>query len=153
MMRMSGISMKTVVNRLELLKQVRANLEKHKKVVAEAVIGFNKKRIALLKKELYRAENKPKTESLSLSLTRPVDHSEQYATVIQMLEWSNEEKVELSPDEFRQLVQDEWNWTNQFVTVNSGYSSMAADMAGGAACVNSDEDDAVGGAFGSQQPL
>ena len=33
--------------------------------------------------------------------------------------------VELAADEFRQLVRDEWDWTEKFLAGNSPYSATA----------------------------
>lgn len=126
MMRMNNIKMTTTVDVQSLLDKLRYNLEKHSLIVKEAIAGY----VDRAQKELLRRLEdlrSGKCVGLSFSLAPPSDHSECYRTTIKMLEWSKDATVVLQADEFRQLVLDEWDWTDNFLHSNSTYSKMARD--------------------------
>lgn len=125
-MRLSNIRMTTKVDRNDLLKQLRDNLTKHQAIVAEAKAGYlieAKKRLEIMLQKVEKGEVFP----LQSSLTVPPDHSEVYLNSIAMLEWNRDAFVELEADEFRQLVRDEWDWTDTFYGSSSAYSSLARE--------------------------
>lgn len=59
------------------------------------------------------------------ALTVPVDYRSAYDTTIAMLEWSTDDNITLAADEFRQFVQDQWDWKDGFISSNAAYSSTA----------------------------
>lgn len=124
MMRHSNIEMKTTVKRVELLVKVKENAEKHAAIVAEARIGYVMQARVAVEKKLKELQA-GKIVSLHFTLNPPVDHTEVYKTTIEMLEWNTEELVILEADEFRQLVQDQWDWSSSFYGTNKVYSSTA----------------------------
>lgn len=129
MMRRLNMDLSTWVSRDELLDKLRANLTAHKKIVQEAVTGY----IAAAHKELaHRLDQLEagKVVALTFTLQPPQDMSEAYKTVIGMLEMSQDDKIELSVSEYRQLVMDEWDWMDQFLVSNSRYSKLAEFGAG-----------------------
>jgi len=135
MMRLANIAMSTKVERIKLLATLKANLDKHAAVVQEAREGY----VRQAKKELERRLEqirKGQVVSLHFSLNPPQDYSEVYKNCISMLEWNTAPFVDLKADEFRQLVRDEWDWSEGFYHSNSTYSGQAQkwieDTTGGA---------------------
>lgn len=94
------------VKRTELLGIVKKNREAHAQLYKDAVEGFQ----VDVKKKLERAMKKVDAGELmsGLSFQVPVDHTEQYDTVIAMLEMSVDENIELRMHEFQNYVQDKW---------------------------------------------
>lgn len=45
-----------------------------------------------------------------------------------MLKQHTGETVELSPDEYRHLVEDEWDWTKEFINTNYAYSRSTREF-------------------------
>lgn len=123
-MRMNNIRMTTKVDRFKLLETLRANRAKHAKIVAEAREGYILKAREALERRLAQLAT-GQLASLSFSLVPPMDYTETYDNSIAMLEWNVQDEVELEADEFRQLVRDEWDWTDMFLTNNSRYSHSA----------------------------
>jgi hypothetical protein len=119
--------MTTKVSRERLLTALRANLENHSQIVKEAVAGYLAKAREALAKRMDQLA-KGTVVSLSFSLNPPQDHSEVYKTVIRMLEWNTSDMVELEADEFRQLVEDKWDWSGSFLHTNAVYSKKAFDQ-------------------------
>ncbi len=53
----------------------------------------------------------------------PVDHTGDYDQALAILEWEQGESVTLTAEEFKNYIQDEWNWTATFKGTNSTYLS------------------------------
>jgi len=51
----------------------------------------------------------------------PRSHLDDYDRVIEMLQWSRDEYIELTQQEFDQYIRDEWHWKREFVTSNAKY--------------------------------
>lgn len=128
-MRSQNINMTTKVKRKDLLKQLEKNLAQHTGIVVEARAGYIKQAKEALAERLNDLAN-GKTLSLSFHLSPPQDYSEVYKSCIQMLQWNTEEEVVLTSDEFRQLVEDKWDWTYGFYNTNAQYSKTAAYFGG-----------------------
>lgn len=126
MMRMANIKMTTVVKKSDLIKTLKNNLARHAGIVQEARNGYIHKAKASLERTLEKLR-KGELVSLAFSLRPPEDYSEVYKNSLAMLEWNMAETVELAADEFRQLVRDEWDWTDAFFGSNSTYSKQAQD--------------------------
>lgn len=124
MMRHLGIEMKTTVKREFLLDRLRKNLAEHQKVVAEAKEGYMKKAEELLEKNLAKIKAGEYVD-VNVVLSKPVDNSSAYTTVIGMLENNVESEITLSASEYRMLAEDEWDWKQSFLVGNAGYSATA----------------------------
>lgn len=124
MMRMSNIKMTTTVLKADLLGKLRANLAEHAQIVREAREGYVAQAREALGKKLDQIRE-GNVVALTFALSPPLDYSEVYKTTIQMLEWSQDDRITLEADEFRQLVQDEWDWSEAFFSNTSNYSSLA----------------------------
>lgn len=125
-MRMSNIKMTTRVERAKLLATLRANLAEHRRIVEDARLGYVEKAKRALESRLAQLRDGRPVALGFHDLKPPVDHSEVYRNSIEMLEWNTQEFVDLEADEFRQLVRDEWDWTDGFLQETSGYSALAA---------------------------
>lgn len=53
--------------------------------------------------------------------TRPVDYIDEYERVIGMLELSNVETVDLTAEDYKHFVMDEWAWKRDWEIINSSY--------------------------------
>lgn len=51
----------------------------------------------------------------------PEDHTADYDDAIDMLEWDTNDEVALTQSQFKQYVQDDWGWKEQWLTSNSAY--------------------------------
>jgi hypothetical protein len=109
------------VNRVDLLKTLKENRDRHVEMFAESIEGFRRYATAVLRQKLDEVAC-GKITNLSMHLNPPEDHSKEYNTAIQMMEWSEEETIELTANEFRNLVMDEWDWMGVWLVSNRGYS-------------------------------
>lgn len=108
-----------------LLETLKANREKHKAIVVEARAGYMKKAKVALKAKLDLLES-GKLKALAFALLVPVDMTKVYDTAIQMLEINTQTEMELTPGQVRNLVMDEWDWSDHFMGTNARYSDTAA---------------------------
>ena len=123
-MRMANIRMTTTVEKTRLLETLRANMARHQQIVQEARDGYISQAREALEKRLEQLRT-GELVSLIFHLQPPADYTEVYENSIAMLEWNTADMVELEADEFRQLVRDEWDWTERFLAGNSTYSATA----------------------------
>lgn len=109
----------------KLIEAMKANREKHHDIVLEAQAGFREKVMERLDEMLKLAASGKKID-LHVGLAMPEDHTDEYDTVIGMLELDINETVELDMGQYRQWVQDQWGWQRSFTTTNAFYSATAA---------------------------
>ncbi len=56
----------------------------------------------------------------------PISHENDYQIVLDMLDLCLDEYLELDHNEFRNYIQDNWDWKQNFTTQNSLYASAKA---------------------------
>jgi hypothetical protein len=118
--------MKTVkIKVLDLLETVRENRIKHETEYKEALAIWRADCISKMKQNLEDAENNREVVTY-IELQKPVDYIKDYDRLISMLEWTEDESVELGAHEFDQYVNDNWNWKEDFSILNSAYLSKKA---------------------------
>lgn len=108
------------VSRSSLLIALRQNLELYREMYQEAVADYKVK----LKFELEDALKMVSTasfeakdaKSIKIDLHPPVDHSNDYIEVIEMLEVSVDENINLDVESFRAFFKNEWSWSAPFDT-------------------------------------
>jgi capsule polysaccharide modification protein KpsS len=104
---------KTVTVKVEkLLAKLRANHDAHVTIFSEAWQRYRALCIKTLRANLEAAE---KGGEIAHVIRHPVpeNHADDYLTAINMLEWheeAGEAFIEISQDDFRTYVEDEWGW-------------------------------------------
>lgn len=117
------------VRRDELLGKVEANRTKHVEEFRTAISSWQLAAATeaelLLEKirDLEPDECTKEFPALFLSCSdRPVCHVRDYDRAIAMLRMHEAPLIEISAEEFDQLVNDEWDWKNVFIASNRKYS-------------------------------
>lgn len=128
MMHRAGINITVTCNKEEVLEQLRKNLVTHSTMVKESREGYLKSARAVLETRLKALED-GKLVGLSFDLTVPRDYTKVYESTIKMLEAHTEATIPLTADEFRRLMEDEWDWTDNFISINKAYSSRVGAYA------------------------
>lgn len=60
---------------------------------------------------------------------RPENHVEEYDEIIERLEFSLDEEINLTHQDFNQYVRDKWGWKGEFIATSNLYSpELAADF-------------------------
>jgi hypothetical protein len=110
------------VNKVELLETIKKNRQTHEAEFKEATQGYRSESVKVLTQMLKDAKAEKEFKSYT-GLEQPPCHLQEYDRVIKMLEMSVYEIIKLSETQFNNFVMDNWNWSNQFKTVNASYLS------------------------------
>ena len=113
------------INKNSLLPIVQENKNKHDAILSAAISGYWVKVEEVLNEKLEKVKRQEKIDSY-LNLAYPTDYSEEYNSVIRMLELSADENITLTAKEFDSLVRNQWSWRNSFLTSYSGYAGITA---------------------------
>lgn len=118
------------VPKAKLLEKLLNNRRWHIELYIEALAGYRKKIIVAVAKELANVKHGRDLKlSILGAMSKPESHADDYDRAIAMLRMSVDETIELTADQFEQLVQDRWGWQNSFILRNSSYSSKIAKLA------------------------
>ena len=120
-MSMRGINGRTVnVKRVELLAILKTNKELFVTEYNQALIDFKAKMIKELEVALKKAK-KGELDKVQLILSPPSDYTESYQEVIDMMEVSVDEVINLDSEAFKAYYKNEWSWSNSFKTLVGSY--------------------------------
>lgn len=124
---------KVKVDKLELIVKVKENRNAHKKVFEKAINRYREQVICELEKSISLAKEGKRIRT-QIYLPEPIDQTKEYDRALAMLEMSvdlNFEKainrykvVELTKQDFAQLVLDDWSWKDSFTSTVSNYLSV-----------------------------
>lgn len=103
-----------------LIEKLKANRKKHLADYEAAKVEYRKELIALLEKKLKAAKRSRKVNH-HIKLAIPVQYSKEYDKAISMLELTSDEQVELDPILYSQLVLDDWEWKDDFLSNTASY--------------------------------
>jgi hypothetical protein len=117
---------KMTVDKVKLLEVVKKNLEKHNELYKIAVDSYWKLAEKKLTKMLDRVKNKRKIDNY-ISITEPTNHEKDYQLIISMLEFSEDKKILLTPQEFSKYVMNDWSWKQEFkATAFANYTGLVS---------------------------
>lgn len=108
------------VEKTRLLDALRANRDGHAAQYAKAKEGYLRTTKAKLNGLIERVAAGEVIGQQWID-PAPEDHTKDYDVVISMMEWSIGDEVVLTQSQFRQYVQDDWGWKEQWMTSNSVY--------------------------------
>jgi hypothetical protein len=121
------------VSRHSLLAALKVNLLKHQKDYTQAVINYRLALQADLAAALGQAHDPDfRLDKIKVDFSHPQSYASQYQQVIDMLEFSVDETINLDSQAFRAYIKDEWSWKGSFETTNSTYANKALGAVGGA---------------------
>ena len=131
---MHASSQSVNVKRVALLEILKANRAQHIQMYDRAVEGYKIEMVEVLEKALKEAKE-GKMEFLSIGLAQPQNHRKEYDQVIDMMEMSVDEVINLDSHSFQCYVKDQWNWSSNVTALNSVYATkaMGARVAAGSA--------------------
>ena len=113
--------MKTIkVSKEKLFAKLHENREEHRQVFLRAQKGFRAEVIEQLDKALKDAREGKRFQT-SFQLPAPVDQTPEYDVAIDMCGWEIDKEIELSQEEFRQYVLDDWVWKDNWLYSNTMY--------------------------------
>ncbi len=113
------------LSRADLVAKLKQNRAAHNEEYLTALTGWHQKVLTALHETSVEFDRTEDTKDLNIGyrFPKPEDHTEDYDRVLEMLEWETQNTITLSQDEFRQLVQDDWDWSRQHRFNSAHYSS------------------------------
>jgi hypothetical protein len=128
MMNMNGQTVN--VKRVDLLTALKANLELHQREYEEAVIEYRQKLYKDLTKaaELVGLEGKLapseyELKQIKVNFNFPPNYTQMYIEVIEMLEMSVDETINLDAQHFKMYIKNQWGWSAGFTALKASYSA------------------------------
>lgn len=118
------MSMTINADRKVLIAKLTSNRVQHVAEFDEAMHGWRDK-ITTRFEDTAQQAREGKLITLPDNLYRlqaPVSYEKDYTCAINMLEMHVSDIVELSTRDFQRFVQDDWDWKDQFSTLNASYS-------------------------------
>ena len=116
--------MKTVtVKKKDLVKALTKNRKLHEKEFEEAWGGYlmsAKEQVKELLDQIKSGED----FTVSLHLSEPESHLDDYDSTIAMLEVATEKTLEITMEEFRKYYQNQWSWHQSWKMANDGYATL-----------------------------
>lgn len=114
-----------------IIEHLKTNLAEHSDIVKEAREGYVLKAQEALAKRLTQVRE-GKIVDLTFHLSPPKDHSNEYRTVLKMLELhleAGEETIQLKAQDVQQFVLNNWSWMDNFLFSNAAYSDKSQTIA------------------------
>lgn len=108
------------VNKADLLAKLQTNRNEHRSLFLKAQEAYRAKWIEELERRLEEARNHDPINR-AFSLPVPEDHTDDFDTAIEMLDWELGDDVELAHHEFLQYVKNEWGWQRSFHANTTSY--------------------------------
>lgn len=112
------------VIKTDLLVTVKANREKHKTEYAAAIAKYKEMLIAKVNEKIEEIKTTDDVTKVVLIIGLPVpeEHTSDFDTVIEMLEWAQGDTLELGQGEFNMYVRNQWSWARTFAANTSSYT-------------------------------
>lgn len=116
--------MKTVrINKGDLVEKLTANRKNHRAQFEKAFEGYRQECIKLLTENLNLLKD-GRNIVVKFYEQAPEDHTDDYDTILNMLNMSVDTSIELTHQEFQQYVEDNWNWRENWAASNMKYISQ-----------------------------
>lgn len=112
-------------NKSDLLVALKKNRETHAENYARAKEGFVKLLTKELEDKLDMIRKGERVPTLQFDNRQPEDHTDEYDEVIGMLEMSTDGTIQLSHQQYRCYVLDDWGWKQLWTASNTQYMEAA----------------------------
>ena len=109
------------LTRRQIIAALRDNREEHIAAYATACEAYAVDAAAALSDKLKRVQA-GEIVDLNIDVLRPVEYTSQYDDLIRTFVMVTDAEFELTMEQVRCIVHDEWAWTHQFHKVNTSYS-------------------------------
>lgn len=108
------------VKKAQLIETLRANRDEHAEQYQRAIEKYRERTLEWFNAqvEILKAGRDPQRSS---PLPVPEEHTEDFDRVIEMMNWTLNDEVELSQMEFEQYVRNQWGWARTFTANTAAY--------------------------------
>jgi hypothetical protein len=106
--------MRTVtINKIRLTQVVKKNRDNHRSEFEKAIEQYREALTTYLNEQIDEVKQGKVIEHF-IKLPQPEDHTSSYDQVLEMLDMSVDDTIELTFIEFSQYVRDDWGWKQNF---------------------------------------
>lgn len=113
------------VSRLQLLSVLKTNLKQHLADYEKALQGYQLEVVETLEATLARVREGDFSK-VTVSVQKPESHEQEFLDVIEMMEMSVDETINLDRDAFRAYIKNDWPWSQQFSAISASYIAKLA---------------------------
>lgn len=106
----------------DLIARITRNRDEHHELFLKAQQGFRDRVIEELDAMLAAAK-KGDTIRTAVRLVAPEDHTKDYDHVLDMLSMAVAPEIDITFDDFKAYVRNEWAWMHRASTLNTMYAS------------------------------
>ena len=104
----------------DLITTLRQNRDAHRSMFLKAQEVYRDKMIEEMERALKEAREGGAIER-SFRLPLPEDHTDDFDTAIEMLEWEQADQIMLSQQDFLTFVRNQWGWRQSFAANTGSY--------------------------------
>ena len=115
------------VKKGDLLLKLKANRVSHKENYDKALM-VDKEALTLYLEKMYKRAKAGKKVSHAIQLSIPTNNLRDYDLIIGMLEMTIDDDIVLTPQEYSQYVNDDWNWRSSFTNNTLSYSNFTGSV-------------------------
>jgi hypothetical protein len=108
------------VDKAELITKIQTNRDEHRSMFLKAQEKYREAMIAELDRALQEARDGQKIRR-AFTLPVPEDHTDEFDTAIEMLQWEQGDSVVLDLRDFMRYVQNRWEWAASFAANTGSY--------------------------------
>lgn len=119
------------VNRLDLIEAIKRGKDLHLQAYAEAQSDYQIN-VSVFLTEAVRRVSLGDFTQVKIPFDPPVLRSAEYDEVIEMMEVSVDETINLDAESYKAYYKNEWPWTRSFLESAQMYKSMLGAAAGAA---------------------
>ncbi|MBW8001740.1 MAG: hypothetical protein FVQ80_06920 [Planctomycetes bacterium] len=109
------------VGKSKLLETLKENRDKHQERFKKALEDWKLVVTHELQKSVQMALE-GKEFRTHLELPKPSNHTPEYDSIIDQVDWHEDSLIDLSVSEFENFVRDDWSWKQSFLSGCSTYA-------------------------------
>lgn len=109
------------VDKALLREKVEVNRALHRETFIEAMGIFSERYVATVQTYLDDAKNGLRYQ-LVIQLPMPEDHTKDYDRVLEMIDMSVGDTMDLEEDDVASYIQDDWGWKRAWMTNTASYT-------------------------------
>lgn len=122
------MEIKVTIEKALVLEALHKNMEEHKRTFQKAMEVYRQKAIEAFEAKIDALKN-GRWISHTLNLPIPEEHTNDFQRVINMLQRDINDTVELTENDYRVYIDNEWNWQRAFLSNTTAYLGAAPPKA------------------------
>jgi len=110
------------VSRLELIAALEKGLEMHRAQFMESLADY-KAAVVKFMGEAYERAQAGNFKNLTLMLREPENHEADYLDIIEMMQVSVDDTIQLDKESYKAFYRNEWSWSSNLIASAIAYKT------------------------------